>query len=66
MLVNEGMGQKTECTVGIMEMNLDPVDMIESPYVILGVLFMKKYYIVFDRDTDQVGIADAAPDFRED
>jgi len=44
-----------DCELGFfaMQVTADP----DSPAMLLGVLFLQKYFAVFDRDFDQIGFA---------
>ena len=52
MALSKGKGSKA-CTSTIMEME------ISKDMFLVGDVFMRKFYTVFDRDNDRVGLAEA-------
>jgi len=47
-------GDNTDCKDGFMELDLPPP---KGPVCVLGDIFMRKYFVVFDRDQNRIGLA---------
>ena len=52
--MKEEIDGKHECSTLMMPMDIEEP---HGPIWIFGVVFMRKYYTVFDRDNDRVGFA---------